>query len=134
MTKIPALLTLAAWCLSAQLAAASQVPFDQAWKEQGFFRFWTNDYSLRGRQLDVVSNGTVSLVWRPVEGELRAATNAMWRWRVTEGVPPTNLTEKGGDDRNLALYFVFVDEESARVFGLRKSCRALLLVNRAALS
>ncbi|MEM7718780.1 MAG: DUF3047 domain-containing protein [Pseudomonadota bacterium] len=110
-SSLAALLT---FVLAATTATASPVPFDRAWKEQGFLRLWTNDYSFRGRQLDVVSNGTVSLVWRPVEGDLQTATTAMWRWRVTEGVPPTDLTQKGGDDRNLALYFVFVDEESAR--------------------
>lgn len=92
---------------------AAPVSFDGQWKEQGFLRLWKNDYSFRGTQLDVVSDGTVSLVWRPVENALRGATRASWRWRVTEGVAPTDLTKKGGDDRNLALYFVFVDEATA---------------------
>ncbi|MGR3513652.1 MAG: DUF3047 domain-containing protein [Paracoccaceae bacterium] len=104
---------IAASSIGLGAAHGAAVPFDGAWKEQGFLRLWTNDYSFRGRQLDIVSNGTVSLVWRPVEGALRDATRAMWRWRVTEGVTPTDLTRKGGDDRNLALYFVFVDEATA---------------------
>ena len=94
-------------------ASASSVDFDSSWKEQGFLKLWTNDYNFRGTQLDIVSDGTVSLVWRPVDGALRAAKGASWRWRVTEGVVPTDLTRKGGDDRNLALYFVFVDEGTA---------------------
>ncbi len=94
-------------------AAIAQVPFDQSWREQGFLRLFTNDYSFRGTQLDVVSDGTVSLVWRPVDGALRASQRASWRWRVTEGVEPTDLTRKGGDDRNLALYFVYVDKATA---------------------
>lgn len=94
-------------------AQAQSVAFDRAWKEQGFLRLFTNDYSFRGTQLDVVSNGTVSLVWRPVDGGLQGASRAAWRWRVTESVAPTDLTRKGGDDRNLALYFVFVDAASA---------------------
>lgn len=104
---------LAAMTVGLGAAQASPVPFDKTWKEQGFLRLFTNDYSFRGRQLDVVSDGTVSLVWRPIDGALRQATRAMWRWRVTEGVRPTDLTRKGGDDRNLALYFVFVDEATA---------------------
>ncbi|MEM7752642.1 MAG: DUF3047 domain-containing protein [Pseudomonadota bacterium] len=99
--------------LSAATAQAQSVAFDRSWKEQGFLRLFTNDYSFRGTQLDVVSNGTVSLVWRPVEGRLQSASSAAWRWRVTESVAPTDLTQKGGDDRNLALYFVFVDPASA---------------------
>ncbi len=97
----------------ANMAFASSVPFDGSWKEQGFLRLWTNDYSFRGGQVDILSDGTVSLIWRPVEKELGDASKASWRWRVTEGVTATDLTIKGGDDRNLALYFVFVDEATA---------------------
>lgn len=92
---------------------AAGVAFDETWKEQGFLRLWTNDYQFRGAQLDVRSEGTVSLVWRPVEGGLRQARQASWNWRVAQGVRPTDLTQKGGDDRNLALYFVFVDQATA---------------------
>lgn len=104
---------VAAFLIGLSAAYASPVPFDSSWKEQGFLRLFTNDYSFRGSQLDVVSDGTVSLVWRAVQGRQRQATRATWRWRVSEGVPATDLTQKGGDDRNLALYFVFVDEETA---------------------
>lgn len=104
---------LAAIVFAATCAQATPVSFDNSWKEQGFLRLWTNDYSFRGTQLDIESDGTVSLLWRPARGLERDATRAMWRWRVTEGVPPTDLTRKGGDDRNLALYFVYVDEASA---------------------
>ncbi|MEM6385150.1 MAG: DUF3047 domain-containing protein [Pseudomonadota bacterium] len=113
MTTLRLLITLFACCLGLGTLNAAPVAFDGQWKEQGFLRFFTNDYSFRGSQLDVVSDGTVSLVWRPVEGTERAARKASWRWRVTEGVGPTDLTKKGGDDRNLALYFVFVDEATA---------------------
>ncbi len=118
------------------MAIASPVPFDRGWKEQGFLRLWTNEYSFRGRQVDVVSDGTVSLIWRPVDTDMREAKTASWRWRVTEGVAATDLTRKGGDDRNLALYFVFVDEATAATLNpsnarrlLRnKSTRALVYV------
>lgn len=120
--------TILAGALAAGAAHASSVPFDGSWKEQGFLRLFTNDYSFRGSQLDVVSDGTVSLIWRPVDGELRDARRAAWRWRVTEGVQPTDLTRKGGDDRNLALYFVFVDEATAA--GLSGSNARKLLGNK----
>lgn len=111
--------------LGAGAAGASPVPFDKSWKEQGFLRLFTNDYSFRGAQLDVFSDGTVSLVWKPVDGDLRSATRAAWRWRVAEGVGATDLTAKGGDDRNLALYFVFVDAETAATLS-RANARKLL--------
>ena len=92
---------------------AEVVPFDGSWKEQGFLRLFSNDYVQRGGQLDVVSDGTVSLLWRPIEQSQRSAQAASWTWRVQEGVVPTDLTVKGGDDRNLAVYFVFVDPDRA---------------------
>lgn len=93
--------------------AAEAVPFDGSWKEQGFLRLFSNDYLQRGRQLDVISDGTVSLLWRPVEPSRRSANAASWAWRVQEGVSATDLTVKGGDDRNLSVYFVFVDPDRA---------------------
>lgn len=106
-------------------ALTAGVPFDRSWKEQGFFRFFSNDYVLRGDRMGIVSDGTVSVIWRPLEDTLKDAGQASWRWQVTEGVAPTNLTRKGGDDRNIALYFVFVDAETAETLS-RRSARKLL--------
>lgn len=128
-----ALSILTVCILSATMAVASPVPFDGNWREQGFLRLWTNDYSFRGSQVDVVSDGTVSLIWRPVDAELRGATNASWRWRVTEGVSATDLTQKGGDDRNLAMYFVFVDAETAKTLNASNARRLLRNKNMRAL-
>ncbi len=104
--------------LVASFAAAS-VPFDGNWKEQRFSLFASNEYLQRGDAVDVASDGTVSLLWQTVPSFDRDAIRARWTWEVTESVPPTDLTQKGGDDRNLSLYFVFlptdlVDEADAR--------------------
>ena len=104
---------------------AHPVPFDATWREQGFLRLWSNDYVLAGERLGVVSDGTVSLLYRGVGREMWEARSASWRWVVREGVGATDLTRKGGDDRNLALYFVFVDRDSAEKL-LRRSQRRLL--------
>ncbi|MEO1307740.1 MAG: DUF3047 domain-containing protein, partial [Pseudomonadota bacterium] len=123
MTRI-----LIIWLAAAFTSVAAQaepVPFDRTWKEQGFLRLFSNDYRLQGRSLGVVSDGTVSVIWRPVDAALNTAQGASWRWQVAEGVPPTDLTKKGGDDRNLALYFVFVDAETAAQL-TRTSARKLL--------
>ena len=110
---------------SATALAAETVTFDGTWKEQGFLRLFSNDYIQRGRQLDVVSDGTVSLLWRPVEQSLRSVEVASWAWRVEEGVTPTDLTIKGGDDRNLSVYFVFVDEDRASALSKLNAHRIL---------
>lgn len=106
-------------------AAASPVAFDSEWKEQGFFRFFSNEYTLRGDSMGIVSDGTVSVIWRPLDDTQADASQASWRWQVTQGVAPTDLTQRGGDDRNIALYFVFVDEETAKTLN-RSSARRLL--------
>ena len=106
----PLALTLLAF---APTSAMEAIPFDGSWTEQGFFRLFPNEYAQRGRQLDVVSDGAVSLLWRPVGKASRFASSASWSWSVGEGVSATDLTIKGGDDRNLALYFVFVDHDRA---------------------
>ncbi|MDX1542277.1 MAG: DUF3047 domain-containing protein, partial [Geminicoccaceae bacterium] len=57
--------------------------------------------------IQVESERGVSLIQRPVDVDVRATPILTWRWRVDEGVPPTDLTEKGGDDRSLAIYVTF---------------------------
>jgi hypothetical protein len=94
-------------------ALAAPVAFDGSWREQGFFRLNSNDYSQDGGSLQVVSDGTVSLLWRPVPEPLRGATRAAWSWSVVESVPATDLSRRGGDDRNLALYFAWTDAATA---------------------
>ena len=75
-------------------------------------RLWRNDYGFLGSRLEIESDNAVSLIWRAVEPEFRNASRASWKWSVSQGVEVTDLTQKGGDDRNLALYFVFGDLET----------------------
>jgi hypothetical protein len=66
--------------------------------------------TFRGRDpvtLDVVTDASAGLLWRPVERPLHTARKASWRWHVDEGVKPTDLTHRGADDRILGLYFIF---------------------------
>jgi hypothetical protein len=94
--------------------AAGPVRFDGAWQEQRFSLFASNDYSFDGDRLAVRSDGTVSLVWARLPEASWRARGAAWRWSVDRSVPATDLRRKGGDDRNLALYFVFLPEAEAR--------------------
>lgn len=100
-------------CFTGAQATAERLRFDKTWAEQGFLRFWTNDYQLGGRQLKVVSDGTVSLLYRPVPKTAWNSKMASWGWSVAQSVVATDLTRKGGDDRNLAIYFIFMDQASA---------------------
>ena len=120
----------------APASAMEVILFDGSWKEQGFLRIFSNEYAQRGRRLDVASDGSASLLWRPIGKASQSASSAGWFWSVGEGVSATDLTVKGGDDRNLALYFVFVDRDraaaldgkSARRILNEESARALIYV------
>lgn len=127
-------LILAATALSLALPAhANQIAFDGSWREQGFLRLFSNDYVQQGAQLGIVSDGTVSLLWRAVPDGLRGASQASWSWAVSEGVPATDLSKKGGDDRNIALYFVFTTPEIAATLDPNRAARLLRDQNTKAL-
>jgi hypothetical protein len=120
------LLPILALCLAASAAtAAGPVRFDGAWQEQRFALFSSNRYAFGGDRLGVRSDGTVSLVWARLPETGWTARGASWRWSVDTSVPATDLRRKGGDDRNLALYFVFLPEAEARASG-RDGIRRLL--------
>ena len=71
-------------------------------------------FTARGDDTVIVqTNAGVGVLWHPVPRKVSKASKARWRWRVTEGVGPTDLTKKGGDDRTLAVYFAFADDKEA---------------------
>ncbi len=93
------------------------------WTHQKFGIFGGNDWRQSGRKLSVESDGNVSLLWRPLPENVWQAKKASWRWSVGTSVPPTDLSQKGGDDRNLALYFIFAPQDlaaRANDLGIRK--------------
>jgi predicted nucleotidyltransferase component of viral defense system len=57
--------------------------------------------------LEVSTDASAGLLWRTVGDGLRHGRLASWRWMVTEGVFPTDLTMRGVDDPALGVYFVF---------------------------
>lgn len=96
----------------ASTATAGQVNFANGWQEQRLSLLRSNDYSF-GSSLDMVSNGTVSIAWSRTAQSDWGTSAASWTWKVDESVPATNLANKGGDDRNISIYFVFVPEALA---------------------
>lgn len=111
--------------LSVSWAGAEPLRFDRSWHEQGFFRLWTNEYDLGGNQLAVTSDGTVSLLYRPVPKSAWDSKMASWGWSVAQSVVATDLTRKGGDDRNLAIYFIFMDQADAEKLAGKSARRVL---------
>lgn len=105
-------LTLALF-LAAPFATAAEIRFDKTWQEQRFSLFSKNRYSFEGNRLGVRSDGSVSMAYVRLGEAFWTAKQAVWSWSVAEGVPATDLTQKGGDDRNLSIYAVFLPESKA---------------------
>lgn len=105
---------LVAACLGGMDRPGTPIGFAEGWQTQGFLFKRANDYTATDRRLRVASDGAVSLYWRRLPSGLRDTGAASWRWQVEAGVPATDLSREGGDDRNLALYFVFLPETEAR--------------------
>jgi hypothetical protein len=57
--------------------------------------------------IEVVSEDSVSTLYRPVAVNLAERPILTWRWRVDEAAPATDLAAKGEDDCSLALYVGF---------------------------
>ena len=101
------LMTAALITLISTSATAGPVSFANGWQEQRLSLFSSNDYSF-GQNLGLVSEGSVSIAWTRVARDKWGSSGASWSWTVDQSVPPTDLSLKGGDDRNISLYFVFV--------------------------
>lgn len=97
---------------AASLATAGQVSFSSGWNHQRLQLFNSNEYSFGGA-LGIASDGAVSLAWKPLPRSEWGARAASWSWSVTQSVPATDLRQKGGDDRNISIYFVFLPEVEA---------------------
>lgn len=96
-------------------AAATLVPFGpdlaaNGWLLMTFPRRAPARFTAQGpNTLSISADRAVAVLWRPMRSTADNAATAQWRWRVDRGVGPTDLSRKGGDDRAIAIYFVFSD-------------------------
>ena len=119
--KHPAIALLATLLSSAiaMPAQAGPVPFgpaleSQGWKPLTFRSLTPMQFSANGAgQLEIRGTKAASLIWKALDESEWQARTASWRWRVESGPPATSLTVKGGDDRAIALYFVFARDDAA---------------------
>lgn len=114
--RLGVIATVAMMPASVGAACAEPISLD-GWTHQKFGLFGDNVWHQSAGRISVESDDSVSLLWRAVPDGLRTASSASWTWSVQEGVPPTNLSQKGGDDRNLSLYFIFAPAEVAARLG-----------------
>ncbi|GGK23201.1 DUF3047 domain-containing protein [Salinarimonas ramus] len=132
----PGLLALSL-ALAAPAAAQTAIPFgpdleSAGWDAITFRGIPATTYAARDADtLDVVAEGSSSVIAKRLPPSAFDATAASWRWRVEEGPPATDLARRGGDDRALALYFAFAPEgDRASAEAGRSSLRSLLLSGR----
>jgi hypothetical protein len=76
------------------------------------------------------SDHAASLIWRQLPSDFSGGGVAQWRWKVDQAVPPTDLSDRGADDRSIALYFLFADSASA-ANDPPKSMRSAMMSGRA---
>ncbi|CRK74207.1 DUF3047 domain-containing protein [Nereida ignava] len=93
-------------------ALAASVSLAEGWKNQRLSLFSKNDYDF-GQSLGIASDGAVSIAWRKLPRSFWEAERASWNWSVSQSVPATDLSVKGGDDRNISIYFLFAPDDQA---------------------
>ena len=102
---------------------AQQVLFDKSWKEQGFPRLKKNTYRLNGDSVEILSDDAISILFRRLPESFWNGRKASWQWTVRQGVAPTNLKARGGEDRNVSIYFLFLPREIAERLRNRSMAR-----------
>lgn len=86
----------------------------QGWKPLTFRSLTPMSFAAEGaNQLTIKGQKAVSVIWRSLDEDKWPLMAARWRWRVNSGPPATDLSRKGGDDRAIALYFVFARDAAA---------------------
>jgi len=117
--------------LTTQPGSARPVLFSDKWKTLNFFSIPATKYNMKGQSVDITANKSSSVAYKSLKQSDWDSTRASWRWSTTKSVPPTNLGKKGTDDRNIALYFVFLDKKTARRIGRTASITKLLRAKNA---
>jgi hypothetical protein len=119
MLRFAALLLVSSLCLPSFTAFDAKadglsISFrDGSWAEQTFPFKRANDYAIEGQTLTIDSERSVSMLYARLPNAVWNARSASWDWKVLRSVPGTDLTKKGDDDRNIALYFIFLPAERA---------------------
>ena len=105
-----------AWASSAPGLPADLLA--RGWEEITFDGKVPNRYAACGDGcVEVATDGSVSLVGRPLPADLTETPIVTWEWRVTAPPPASDLTVKGQDDRALAVYVTFPYDPDKASFG-----------------
>ncbi len=111
--------------LMATATLAQQVSFSD-WRDQRFQLFNRVDFGKAGSTLSIRADDAASMIYRTLPMSSWGARMASWSWDVAQSVPATKLDQRGGDDRNIALYFAFMPEAAAEAMGSNPNIRKML--------
>lgn len=111
--------------LAAPAAQAQTLSFSN-WQDQRFQLFNRVSFGKSGQTLRIQANDAASMTYSVLPSASWGARAASWNWSVSQSVPPTKLDQRGGDDRNIAIYFAFVPQDVANGMGSNPSLRSLL--------
>jgi len=117
--------------VASQSGSARPILFTDKWKTLDFWNIPASKYKMKGRSVDIVANKSSSVVYKSLKESDWKSTSASWKWSTSKSVPPSDLSKKGKDDRNIALYFIFLDEKTARRIGRTASITKLLRTKNA---
>lgn len=92
---------------------AEPVEFDASWEDLTFRGINATEYGYNGNTLVIQADNSSSVTYKALPQSAFDATQVRWNWTVSQSVPVTDLTRKGGDDRNVTIYFMFLDRKSA---------------------
>lgn len=73
--------------------------------------------------LEVRSSGSMSLLARPLEVDLKRTPVLCWRWRVDAPLQSADMTRRNGDDYAARLYVSLALPDSEKSLGLRAQLR-----------
>ena len=88
-------------------AEATDALAARGWQEMVFDDFTPNRWTDVPGGVRVVSERSVSVLFRPLTADLARTPVLRWRWRVSAAPAPTDLTRTQDEDRAVAVYVGF---------------------------
>ena len=121
--RVPLIAVLAACCLAGPARPeATDTLAARGWDEIVFDGFAQNQWTAVPGGVRVVSERSVSILFRPLAADLARTPILRWRWRISAAPAPTDLTRTEGEDRALGVYVGFPYEPGRAGFweGLKR--------------
>ncbi len=111
--------------LALPASANTAVSLDD-WRSQRFQLFKQVQFAGARDRMSIAADDAASIAYRVLPQSLHGARTARWSWSVSQSVPATRLDRRGGDDRNIALYFAFLPASEAASVGPNASVGRLM--------